>query len=280
MRVVSRRRRLIIRKYIRACRHMRELERQIARNRPLQPVNLANLPDDVFIANFRFPRDMFPALQRAYNIPNTVYSTKTRQHVDWFTALAIVLARLSNAGWWSLLVPLFGRREGTLKTFFYITLRIMYASCRDRIQRPSRTFLTDERLSNYADALRAKGCPYFNVFGFIDGTVYRVCRPTGAHEWQRAIYSGHKKIHGLKWQGINTPDGIIQFLHGPYRGNDHDTSIWRQSGLPEVLDRNFALPPHRLQEGSNETHFMLYGDPGLCMRVSLFMAPRFHHEIL
>ena len=33
---------------------------------------------------------------------------------------------------------------------------------------------------------------------FVDGTLRRVCRPK---EYQESIYSGHKKHHGLKYQG-------------------------------------------------------------------------------
>ena len=71
-------------------------------------------------------------------------------------------------------------------------------------------------------------------WGFVDGTFRGFCRPTG-YEQQRSAYSGHKKEHGLKWQGVVGPDGIIWSLTGPFLGPVNDWSIWRRSKLPKKL---------------------------------------------
>ena len=247
--------------------HRRSLERRrrfekAPRESPLVAVNVEAYPPAEHLEHFRFTKDQVRELAAVYGVPDVVNSPKTRQSCTGYTAMAIVLARLSSPGPWRQHVRFFGRRKGTLKTFFYITLQIMYDSCKDRIQRPSRTFLTDARLRSYCDALIAKGCPFSNVFGFIDGTLYRISRPSGQTHWQRSVYSGHKKCHGLKWQGINSPDGIIQFLHGPFSGKAHDTAILEESNLLQVLRAEFRLPAAQIQANNPEQHFMIFGDPG------------------
>ena len=63
----------------------------------------------------------------------------------------------------------------------------------------------------YADAVFAKGASLDNCFGFVDGTVRPICCPG---EMQRAVYNGHKRVHGLKFQSVAPPNGLIANLFG------------------------------------------------------------------
>lgn len=58
----------------------------------------------------------------------------------------------------------------------------------------------------FADAFDAKGVPVPNLIAFIDGKLWPVCRPG---KYQHILYSGHKRIHGLKTQGITFPNGAL-----------------------------------------------------------------------
>ena len=49
-------------------------------------------------------------------------------------------------------------------------------------------------------------------FGFIDGTVRAISKPG---ERQRVIYNGHKRIHGIKFQSVTLPNGLIGNMYGP-----------------------------------------------------------------
>lgn len=49
----------------------------------------------------------------------------------------------------------------------------------------------------FASAIQARGAPLNQCFGFIDGTVRPVARPTVN---QRIMYSGHKRVHCMKFQ--------------------------------------------------------------------------------
>lgn len=67
-------------------------------------------------------------------------------------------------------------------------------------------------LQVYGNAAFAKGAALDNCFGFVDGTVRPICRPG---EMQRTVYNGHKGVHGLKFQSVVLPNGLIANLFGP-----------------------------------------------------------------
>ena len=59
----------------------------------------------------------------------------------------------------------------------------------------------------FADTFTTKGLPIPNLIGFIDGKLWPICRPG---VYQHVLYSGHKRVHGLKTQGIQFPNGECQ----------------------------------------------------------------------
>lgn len=67
-------------------------------------------------------------------------------------------------------------------------------------------------LEMYADAVAQKGAALTNCFGFIDGTVRPICRPT---QYQKIVFNGHKRVHSLKFQSVTLPNGLIANLFGP-----------------------------------------------------------------
>ena len=108
--------------------------------------------------------------------------------------------------------------------------------------------LTAERIAEFAAAIRDKGAPVAKVWGFIDGTFRKTCRPS---LFQRVVFSGHKRAHGLKFQAVVTPDGLISHVFGPIEGRHHDAFLLAQSGLPDAL-----------REHSQFHGYFLYGDKG------------------
>ncbi len=123
-------------------------------------------------------------------------------------------------------------------------------------------------LAQYADAIFAK-CPLNNVFGFIDGTLRPVCRP-GLH--QRDCYSGHKRCHGVIFQSIVLPNGLIGNMFGPIEGRRHDSHMLRESGILTQLQN---LPLH------NNLPYALYGDAAYPLGPSIicpFRGARLNQE--
>lgn len=83
--------------------------------------------------------------------------------------------------------------------------------------------------------------------GFVDGTELRIARPSGSMI-QRAAYNGHKRKHSLKYQAVNTLDGMIAHLHGPFEGWRRDWTLYVRSKLYETL-------PKLLEVGKNGSVF-------------------------
>ena len=101
-------------------------------------------------------------------------------------------------------------------------------------------------------------CPLANVWGFIDGTAMAIPRPV---EGQMLFYSGHKRMHALKFQSVMTPFGIIAHLFGPLEGRRHDAAMLQESGLLALVEQHMQQP--------GGTYWVLYGDPAYHIKVHL-----------
>ena len=93
---------------------------------------------------------------------------------------------------------------------------------------------------SFANSIYQKGTALDNVWGFVDGTLRGIALP---FQNQRVIYNGHKRKHGLKYQSITTPNGIIATLLGPVEGRRHDSRMLFMSGIIPLL-KNFSIGPN------------------------------------
>jgi len=89
------------------------------------------------------------------------------------------------------------------------------------------------RMVQYAGAVHQKCGIVLNIWGFIDGTLCCIQCPT---YHQKRLYSGYKQMHGIKFQSITMPDGLIANLYGPMNGNCHDSFMYGQSGILAQLN--------------------------------------------
>ncbi len=97
------------------------------------------------------------------------------------------------------------------------------------------------KLYEFAEATKRVG-GVEGIWGFVDGTFRGHCRP-GDNRDQQIVYSGHKRAHGMNWQAITTPDGLISSLVGPYVGANNDWSMWKRSGCKEEIRRVMSGHP-------------------------------------
>ena len=74
-----------------------------------------------------------------------------------------------------------------------------------------------------------------HVIVFIDGTLKFQCRPVRGH---RAIWNGHKRHHGLKFQCLTAPDGLVASTFGPCDGRRHDSTMLQLSNVVGLF-RNY-----------------------------------------
>ena len=147
--------------------------------------------------------------------------------------------------------------------------------------------LVDERsftswASRFADFARCfvrRGCPIPNLIAFIDGKLWPVCRPT---KLQQVLYSGHKRVHGVKTQGLVFPNGIQPWPYGPMNGSRHDSAVLRESRIIDIL-RQICQ-----QLG---VHYVIFGDSAypisrcVCLRVTVplrraALTPSSHRLVL
>jgi hypothetical protein len=77
----------------------------------------------------------------------------------------------------------------------------------------------------------------------------RMARP-GVDE--DTVWSGHKRAHGLKFQSLMAPCGLVLDLAGAYPGGRNDAILLRWAGLEEELEA--------INAEEEEDEFVLYGD--------------------
>lgn len=114
------------------------------------------------------------------------------------------------------------------------------------------------KMPYYAEKIYQKCGLLNNLWGFIDGTLRKTARPL---YYQKQAYSGHKRCHGLKFQTVVTPDGLIACLWGPMNGNRHDSHMLRESCLLQQLQDCMPI---------NGQTYSLYGDPAYPQSIFIF----------
>jgi len=240
--------------------HNRLIAKRIKRRmrNPFIPYDHGNLSfndfsPDVCRHHFRFEREDLPRLRRLLGIPDIV---KTKRNGYVFTgdhALLVLLRRMAYPARWNDLVPQLRRSKSELSEVFNHCVLLLCRRFEDKLFW-DRTRLNAAKLTEYAEAIHRKGCPeVLNVIGFLDGTFRPCCRPDDAQE---AIFSGHYRGHGWKFQAVSTPDGLISHLDGPYPGRVNDQGMVNRSTLLELIKG--------LQD-ANDEDVSLYADAGYFM---------------
>ena len=126
--------------------------------------------------------------------------------------LCMLLKRLAYPCRYSDLIHRFGRPVPVLGMINNNVIDYIYDTHHHRITNWNNDILSPAALQIYADAISAKGAALHNCFGFIDGTVRPISKPG---ERQRVMYNGHKRVHGIKFQSIALPNGLIGNMYGP-----------------------------------------------------------------
>ena len=147
-----------------------------------------------------------------------------------------------------------GRARSAYSAVFYWALDFIYENfigCIDDINR------WDGNKAEWADAIHNAGAPAPRCVGFIDGTFRPCARPV---EGQRQVYSGYKKLHGIKFQTVVAANGLIVDMFGPVVGRRGDGHLLAASGFLARMAQLVA---------SEGRPFYVYGDPayGLCQYI-------------
>ena len=197
----------------------------------------------------RFGRQDLDVLREKLQIPDEIVCSQ-RSVCEGMEGMCILLKRLAYPCRYTDMVPRFGRNPTELCLIFNEMLDLIYTTHSHRLKNWDRNpFLQPYQLHRYAGAIHLQGSPLENCFGFVDGTVRSIARPT---KNQRVMYNGHKRVHAIKVQSVVTPNGLVANLSGPFEGKRHDSTILQESGLLTDLRRVAFY---------NAEPLCLYGDP-------------------
>ena len=199
-------------------------------------------------------------LKNVLNIPEKIVTCQ-RKVSSGVDALCILLKRLAFPCRYTNMVLTFGRNETKLCLIYNHILDYICTQHHHRLQPWNQHFLQSAILQEYA-VMHEKGAPLVeNCFSFIDGTVIEICRLKPIY--QRIVYSGHKRVHSIKFQSLALPNSMIGNLSGPYEGQHHDSTMLNESSLLNDLER-FAWYNNQL--------LCIYGDPAYLLTIQ-FQAP-------
>ena len=126
--------------------------------------------------------------------------------------LCMALRRFAYPCRLSDLIQQFGRPVPEPSMIYSLVVDTIYQEHNHRITQWNDTPLNPALLETYTCAIQQNGSSLHNCFGFIDGTVRPICRPD---QNQRILYNGHKWVHGLKYQSVALPNGMIANMYGP-----------------------------------------------------------------
>ena len=218
--------------------------------------DLESFPEAECYTEFRFKKNDILRLKNALQIPNEIICYNYNDiKADGIEALCILLRRLCYPTRFADLIPRFGRPVPQLCMIFNQLLDFLNDTWGHLLDTLNQPWLSPHNLRSFADAVHEKGAPLNCVWGFIDGTLKACCRPS---QHQRAVYNGHKRYHGLKYQSISTPTGMIAHLYGPIEGRRHDSAMLALSGLMNQLNQ--------FSYDQNGNVLCVYGDPAYPLR--------------
>jgi hypothetical protein len=233
---------------------------------------ICDISDDDAIAHFRFRKPhlqeladmLWPRLRQflpGAGSPYLVVFENGNYSAPYETMLLMVLFRFSRPRRiYKDMEAYFGYRHSKISAAIKAMVHALHPlSFQYYLDDPS---IFQHRMPYYAERIHAKCGVVQSVWGFIDGTLRKTCRPS---YFQKLLYSGHKRAHGIKFQSVVAPDGFFACMFGPITGNRHDSYMLAKSGLIPKLREIMPLPAAPRIEDVNELQnygvYSLYGDP-------------------
>ena len=163
------------------------------------------------LREFRVKKPEIPRLADALGLPNS-FKCRQRSRAEGIEGLCVVLKRLAYPCRYSNMIHRFGRAVPELSMIANSVINWIYEHHHNRLTQWNNNLLSQDRLERYAAAVSQKGAGLANCFGFVDGTVRPICRPK---ENQSVVYNGHKRVHGIKFQSVTLPNGIVANMYLP-----------------------------------------------------------------
>lgn len=191
-------------------------------------IDFESLSDSYCKEHFRFDKSAILELCQHLRLPDK-YTCPNRTSCSGLEGLLILLRRLTYPNRLLELVKEFGRSKSELSLIVNTVLEDIHDRFAYKLTDLNQPWMD---LNRFSQASLDKGSLFPNCWGYIDGTTLYICRPS---EMQRTCFSGHKRQHCLKFQGLVTPCGLFAHLYGPIEGSRHDSYLLQESGLLEDL---------------------------------------------
>lgn len=211
-------------------------------------------PDSIcpktYTHEFRFTRAQLERIVRALinlGVPPIII-TRTRDKCSLFVALSMMCMKFAWPNRLGSMVRMFGTSMSRMSRIIGELRRILFTMFAPALAAPCPISLSN--LERFAGAVAVKSGSR-NVFGFIDGTVRPIPKPSYL---QAAVYNGKDRVHAIKYQALVTPDGMLNQLAGPWPGARHDMHMLHQSKLREFV--------RDLPSRADGTSFTVYADQG------------------
>jgi hypothetical protein len=125
-----------------------------------------------------------------------IFRTSSRYAFPRVEALALLLARFKSAADISDLTRKYSRCGTSISELVNELSEDLDNRWRHLLDFDTDGLLSPAKMQQYAAAIHAKGAPLDGVWGFMDCTIWGICRPS---RWQRIAYNGYKKIHAVKY---------------------------------------------------------------------------------
>ena len=138
--------------------------------------NLNEMDEDECLAEFRFRKQDILILADILQIPQR-FVCEQRSICDGLTGLCMLLKRLSYPCRLGDMISRFARPVPVISMITNTVIDYIYSQHGHRITTWNHVMMNPEKLQIYANAISAKGAPLDRCFGFIDGTLVRICRP-------------------------------------------------------------------------------------------------------
>ena len=159
--------------------------------------------------------------------------TRNEGRVSIIEASVIVLARLSTTSTWDTLAELLGGLHvSRYKMLFGEVIQAVHDHWFNRLTDVRRY---EAHMNDWRAVIEDNTDASPRLVGFLDGTWLDVPRPMGDDALQRSLYNRYHRGHGLKFQSLVAPNGLILDLYGPVAGRHADSTMLARSGLEAKL---------------------------------------------
>ncbi|KLO09136.1 hypothetical protein SCHPADRAFT_834370 [Schizopora paradoxa] len=221
-------------RFERARRRERIVPRAKIAGRRISEERLYALSDEDCLSRFRMTADEIMDVITAMDIPDVVKTSEG--HVfEGLEAFCLILARFRTAGDISELTRQYNRSSTAISFAINQLVQEIDDNWAHLLHFDREGVLCPENLREFARAVHEHGSPVETVWGFLDTTHRRTCRPS---LYQQQAYNGHKKNHGLKFQAVVAPNGLFVHLSQPFEGRRADPGILRDTGLMDLCSQH------------------------------------------